>query len=91
MSILKRLSMFRNNHTRNEQIEKLKDELYECYYTNAAKNHLNVILETYNRQTQSSFEKSLNNVKSIGLYEPCADSINYLKHMRWVSMKARRY
>lgn len=71
---------------RTEKIEKLNDAFYDKHYTNSAKNHLNKVLEMYNRETQESFEKSLDSVKNIGLYKPCADNINYLKHMRWVSM-----
>lgn len=75
---------------RIEQIEKLKDKYYDKYYTDCAKKHLNNILKTYNRKTQYSFEKSLTAVKNIGLYDPCADNINYLRNMRWVSIKPRR-
>jgi hypothetical protein len=75
------------NVKRNEQIEKFKDQYYDHYYTDCAKNHLNKILETYNRKTQHSFDKSLKSVKRIGLYEPCADNIKYLKNMRWISTK----
>lgn len=77
------------NIRRNEQLEKLKDKFYDHYYTNSAKNHLNRILETYHRKKQESYDNSLKSIKNIGLYEPCADNINYLKHMRWVSMKPR--
>jgi hypothetical protein len=92
MSILRCLPIFKNTNSvkRNEHIEKLKDEFYDSYYTNCAKNHLNRILKTYNRKSHHSFEKSLNAVKHIGLYQPCSDSINYLKNMRWVSTKPRK-
>lgn len=75
------------NKKQIEQIEKLKDEYYYNHYTDSATKHLNRILKTYNRQTHQSFDKSLSSVRNIGLYEPCADNIKYLKHMRWVSIK----
>jgi len=75
---------------RNEQIEKLKDKYYDSYYTNNAKNHLNKILESYNRPSQNTYESSLEYIKNIGLYEPCSDNIKYLKNMRWASLKYRR-
>lgn len=70
-----------------EKVEKQKDEFCDTFYTNSAKKHLNRILETYNRKPHHSFEQSLNSIKNIGLYDPCADNLNYLKHMRWVSMR----
>jgi inhibitor of KinA sporulation pathway (predicted exonuclease) len=70
-----------------EEMEKLKDDFHEQYYTNRAKTHLNRILETYNRQSQQTYHTSLNSIKNLGLFNPCADNINYLKHMRWVSVK----
>lgn len=77
------------NTKNNEHIEKCRDTYYEYYYTQCAKNHLNRILKTYNRNTQDTFEKSLASVKNIGLYQPCADNLNYLKNMRYVSMTSR--
>lgn len=70
---------------RNEETEKLKDDFYDQYYTDCAKKHLNRILVTYNRESQESYNSSLDSIKNIGLFNPCADSINYLKTMRWVS------
>ncbi len=73
----------------NEHAEEIEDDFYDHYYTNCARIHLNRILTTYNRDPQDSFEKSLNSVKNIGLYEPYADNLNYLKHMRWVSKRPK--
>lgn len=92
MNILKRLLDFFERHRdkkRHEEIEKLKDKYFEIYYTNSAKNHLNCILESYDRPTQNTYQSSLDYIKAIGLYEPCSDNVNYLKHMRWASLKYR--
>lgn len=78
------------NTIKKAKIEKLNDTFYDQYYTNCAKNYLNKILETYNREVQHSFEESLNSIKAIGLFEPHADSLNYLKNMRRVSMMKRK-
>lgn len=72
---------------RNEEMEKIKDEIFDEYYTFRATSHLNRILETYNRQSQKTYHSSLDSIKNLGLFNPCADNINYLKHMRWVSVK----
>lgn len=76
------------DNRRNEQIEQLKDDLYDHYYTKFARNHLNKILQSYHRQPQKSYQSSLDSIQDIGLFNPCADNINYLKHMRWVSVKS---
>lgn len=82
-------SLFKNMNKKKdiEKMEKLRDEYYDNYYTVSATKHLNRVLKTYNRKTHHSFENSLNSIKNIGLFEPCADNLNYLKHMRWVSIK----
>lgn len=79
----------RKDTRRTEQLEKLKDDFHEHYYTECAKKHINRILDTYNRERQESFQTSLESIKNLGLFNPCADNIKYLKHMRWVSMKSR--
>lgn len=93
MSIRRFISKFTdsNKAKRQEQIEKLKDQFYDYHYTNCAKNHLNRLLRTYNRRPQLSFEKSLESVQRVGLYVPYADSINYLKNMRWISIKPKTH
>lgn len=75
---------------RKAEIEKLKDTFYDEYYKNCAKNYLNKILKTYNREVQHSFEESLDSIKAIGLFEPHADSLSYLKNMRHISMMKRK-
>jgi GH15 family glucan-1,4-alpha-glucosidase len=75
------------DNRRNEKIEKLKDDLYDHYYTKYARNHLNRILQSYNRQPQNTYQSSLDSIQNIGLFNPCSDNIKYLKHMRWVSVK----
>lgn len=72
---------------RSEKIERLKDEYYDVYYTNCAKIHINKVLESYNRPSHNTYQSSLDSLKNIGLYNPCSDNINYLKHMRWASLK----
>lgn len=69
-----------------EQLEKFKDAYYDGYYTMLACNHMNHIMTHYNREPQhDSFVDSLKKFKKVGLFEPCADNILYLKRLHHIS------
>lgn len=71
--------------SKHEAIEKLNDKYFEQHYTNCARMHLNKVLNVYNRETQETYDESLDYIKELGLFTPYADSINYLKTMRYIS------
>jgi molybdopterin converting factor small subunit len=83
-AILLRFNKYREL-TKHEAIEKVKDKYFEQHYTNCARMHLNKVLYVYNRETQETYDESLNYIKELGLFTPYADSIKYLKTMRYIS------
>lgn len=81
MHLLKRI----HDKKRQAKINNILDRLHDEYYTCKACEHMDRVLQHFDRQGTLCFQEGHDAMTNYGLMHPYADSIHYLKTMKKMS------
>lgn len=74
-----------HHQKRHEKQEKVKDLIYEEYYSRFALAHLNKVITSFGRPPQASLGNAMWYAKHIGILQPFADDVLYMQNMKKAS------